>query len=133
MRKYIFFSFILFFTITISAQYNPNNQRPKLVVGIVVDQMRYDYLIRFYDKYGEGGFKRLMNDGFNCENAHLNYIPTATAVGHATVYTGAKPGAHGIINNYWYDKFIKKSIYCVDDASYKTVGAEEGGEKSPHR
>jgi predicted AlkP superfamily pyrophosphatase or phosphodiesterase len=133
MRKYIFFSIILVFTTAINAQNYSNEQRPKLVVGIIVDQMRYDYLIRFYDKYGEGGFKRLMNEGFNCENAHFNYIPTYTAVGHASIYTGTTPSSHGIIDNNWYDKFLKKSVYCVDDASYKTVGAEEGGEKSPHR
>ena len=107
--------------------------RPKLVIGIIVDQMRYDYLIKFYDKYGEGGFKRLMNNGYNLQNVHFNYIPTYTAVGHTSVYTGTTPVNHGIIGNNWYDKFEKKSIYCVDDKNYKTVGTDKGGEKSPYR
>jgi predicted AlkP superfamily pyrophosphatase or phosphodiesterase len=111
----------------------PKTEKTKLVVGIVVDQMRYDYLIRFYDKYGNNGFKRLMNDGFNCENVHLNYVPTHTAVGHTSIYTGTTPNIHGIIANNWYDKYKQKMIYCVDDKNYSSVGTEKGGEKSPHR
>lgn len=106
---------------------------PKLMVGIVVDQMRYDYLIKFYNKYGNNGFKRLMNNGYNLKNVHFNYIPTYTAVGHASVYTGTTPTNHGIIGNNWYDKFERKSIYCVDDSNYETVGAKMGGKKSPYR
>jgi len=107
--------------------------RPNLVVGVVVDQMRYDYLYRFYNKYGDGGFKRLMREGFNCENTHFNYVPTYTAVGHTSIYTGTTPSMHGIIGNDWYDKILKKSIYCVDDDRYKTIGANKGGKKSPFR
>jgi hypothetical protein len=106
---------------------------PKLVVGIVVDQMRYDYLIRFYDKYGEKGFKRLMQQGYNLENVHFNYIPTKTAVGHSSIYTGTTPENHGILGNDWYDKYLKKSVYCVGDNEQITVGASTGGNKSPHR
>ncbi|SNR17020.1 alkaline phosphatase PafA [Tenacibaculum jejuense] len=109
-------------------------KKSKLVVGIIVDQMRYDYLTRFDSKYGEGGFKRLIKDGFSLENAHFNYIPTYTAVGHTSVYTGTTPNNHGIIGNNWYDKFEKKSIYCVDDKRYKTIGNDgDGGKKSPYR
>lgn len=109
-------------------------KKPKLIVGIVVDQMRYDYLIRFADKYGENGFKRLLKEGFSLENAHYNYIPTYTAVGHTSIYTGTTPMNHGIISNTWYDKYLKKSVYCVDDTNYKTVGNDgEGGQKSPYR
>ena len=108
--------------------------KPKLVVGIVIDQMRYDYLTRFADKYGDGGFKRLLKGGFSLENAHYNYIPTYTAVGHASIYTGTTPINHAIISNNWYDKYEKKTIYCVDDANYKTVGNDsDGGKKSPYR
>ena len=92
-------------------------QKPKLIVGIVVDQMRYDYLIRYADRYGEGGFKRLLKDGFSLTNAHFNYIPTYTAVGHASIYTGTTPDHHGIIGNWWYDKYKRKPIYCVTDSS----------------
>lgn len=108
-------------------------KNPKLVVGIVVDQMRYDYLVRFYNKYGNGGFKRLMKNGYNLKNVHYNYIPTYTAVGHTSIYTGTTPVNHGIISNNWYDKFEKKSIYCVDDVNFETVGAKTGGKKSPYR
>ncbi|MGB0879470.1 MAG: alkaline phosphatase PafA [Polaribacter sp.] len=109
-------------------------KKPKLVVGIVIDQMRYDYLIRFFNKYGEDGFKRILNDGFSLENAHYNFIPTYTAVGHASIYTGTSPVNHGIISNSWYDKYLKKSIYCVDDTRYKTIGNDsDAGKKSPAR
>ena len=110
-----------------------HTSNPKLVVGIVVDQMRYDYLTKFYNKYGKGGFKRIVNGGFNLQNVHYNYIPTYTAVGHASIYTGTTPEYHGIISNSWYDKYLKKSIYCVDDSNFKTIGAPSGGSKSPHR
>ncbi|CAM1347528.1 alkaline phosphatase PafA [Tenacibaculum insulae] len=111
-----------------------NIKKPKLVVGIVIDQMRYDYLTRFANKYGNDGFKRLLNNGFSLENAHYNYIPTYTAVGHASIYTGTTPVNHAIISNNWYDKFLKKSIYCVDDSNYNTVGNNgKGGKKSPNR
>lgn len=131
MKKYFFFTLFLFFFLAISAQSNTKLDRPKLVVGIVVDQMRYDYLTRFYEKYGDDGFKLLLRGGFNCENAHFNYIPTYTAVGHTSIYTGTTPSMHGIIGNDWYDKTVKKSLYCVDDDNFNTVGTEKGGKKSP--
>ncbi|UII78446.1 alkaline phosphatase PafA [Flagellimonas sp. CMM7] len=107
---------------------------PKLVVGIVVDQMRYDYLTRFWNHYGEGGFKRLVNDGFNCEDHHFNYAPTSTGPGHASVYTGTTPATHGIIGNNWYDKTQDKSVYCAGDDTYQSVGtSSDAGEMSPHR
>lgn len=109
-------------------------QKPKLVVGVVIDQMRYDYLTRFANRYGDNGFKRLLNEGYSLENAHYNYIPTYTAVGHTSIYTGTTPTNHGIIANHWYDKYAKKTIYCVDDENYKTIGNEsDGGKKSPYR
>ena len=107
---------------------------PKLVVGIVVDQMRYDYLTRFWNHYGEGGFKRLTNQGFNCKNHHFNYAPTSTGPGHASVYTGAGPASHGIIGNNWYDKTIDAEVYCASDDSYVSVGSSSDvGKMSPHR
>ena len=107
---------------------------PKLVVGIVVDQMRYDYLTRFWNHFDEGGFKRLVNDGFNCKNNHYNYAPTSTAPGHTSVYTGSAPATHGIIGNNWYDKEAGISVYCASDDSYASVGTNsEAGKMSPHR
>jgi len=109
-------------------------ERPKLVVGIIVDQMRQEYLYRFYDKYGSGGFKRLMNDGFMLKNAHYNYMPTVTGPGHASVYTGSTPAIHGIIGNEFYDKKEKKFVNCVEDVTQKTVGSESvEGDVSPFR
>ena len=107
---------------------------PKLVVGIVVDQMRQEYLYRYERKFGDGGFKRLMGQGYMLKNAHYNYAPTVTGPGHASVYTGTTPAMHGIIGNDWYDKNIKKKVNCVGDDRYKPVGSEEGnGDVSPWR
>lgn len=111
-----------------------NSERPKLVVGIVVDQMRYDFLTRFSSKYGEGGFKRMMREGFNCKNNHFNFVPTYTAPGHASVYTGTSPKYHGIIGNDWYDKELKQSVYCTSDDSVQGIGVKGyPGQMSPHR
>lgn len=110
------------------------NISPKLVVGMVVDQMRYDYLTRFYNRFGEGGFKRMIREGFNCKNNHFNYVPTYTGPGHASVFTGTTPQNHGIISNYWYDKFSKKGVYCASDPSVRAVGSDSEMERmSPHR
>lgn len=108
-------------------------KRPKLVVGIVVDQMRYDYLYRFYDKYGEGGFKRMMREGFNCRNHHYPYGYTATGPGHASVYTGSVPAIHGIIGNEWFDPIQGKNLNCVADNTVSAVGttAPNAGKASP--
>ncbi|WP_031530490.1 alkaline phosphatase PafA [Dyadobacter crusticola] len=107
--------------------------RPKLVVGIVVDQMRYDYLYRYYDQYSEGGFKRMMNEGFNCRNNHYPYALTVTAAGHASVYTGSVPAINGIVGNEWFDPIKKQEVYCVEDSTVKTVGSTTGsvGKMSP--
>lgn len=111
-----------------------NSSRPKLVIGIVVDQMRYDYLTRFYDRYGEGGFKRLVNEGFNCKNNHFNYVPTYTGPGHASIYTGTTPKYHGVVSNNWYDKEIKSMVYCAGDSTVQSVGTtSSAGQMSPHR
>ncbi|MFD1162675.1 alkaline phosphatase PafA [Hwangdonia seohaensis] len=108
--------------------------KPKLVVGIVVDQMRYDYLTRFENKFGTGGFMRMINEGFNCKNNHFNYVPTYTGPGHASVYTGTTPKYHGIIGNNWYDKEIKTSVYCAGDDEVQSVGTSaSSGQMSPHR
>ena len=103
------------------------NERPKLVVGIVVDQMRNEYVHRFYDDFGDDGFKRLIENGYYYSNLHYNYMPTYTAPGHATVYTGAVPNVHGMVGNYWYHKGLQKEIYCTADDSFAVVGGEGRG------
>ena len=106
--------------------------RPKLVVGLVVDQMRWDYLYRFYDRYSTGGFKRLLSEGFSCENTFIPYLPTHTAAGHSCIYTGSVPALNGIMGNNWYDKAQKKVVYCTDDTSVHTIGSSStAGEMSP--
>ncbi len=110
-----------------------SQNQPKLVVGIVVDQMRQEYLYRYEKKFGEQGFKRLMNEGFMLKNAHYNYVPTETGPGHASIYTGTTPAVHGIIANDWYDRNLKKDVNCVGDTTYKAVGTDVGGMISPWR
>lgn len=106
--------------------------RPKLVVGIVIDQMRWDYLYRYYDSYGAGGFKRLLRSGFNCQNTFINYLPSYTAPGHATIYSGAVPAIHGIVGNDWIDPASSACIYCAQDAATHTVGGSAAsGSMSP--
>jgi predicted AlkP superfamily pyrophosphatase or phosphodiesterase len=106
--------------------------RPKLVVGIVVDQMRWDYLYRFYDRYQSNGFKRLLNEGFSCENTLIDYIPTVTAAGHTCIYTGSVPAIHGIAGNDFIIQATGKSMYCTEDTSVKTLGSTStAGEMSP--
>lgn len=102
---------------------------PKLVVGIVVDQMRYDYLYRYYDQYSDNGFKRLLNEGFSCENHHFSYKPTETAPGHASVFSGTTPSVHGIIANNWWLKDEKRMIYCVEDLSVNSTGINDSSER----
>ena len=111
-----------------------SNSRPKLIVGIVVDQMRYDYLTRFESKFGDGGFKRMMSEGFNCKNHHFNYVPTYTGPGHASIYTGTTPKYHGIVGNNFYDKDTKDMVYCAGDDNVNSVGTtDDAGKMSPHR
>ena len=107
-------------------------KKPKIVVGIIVDQMRQEYLHRFYGKFGKNGFKRLMNEGYMLENMRFNYVPTATAPGHASVYTGTTPAYHGIVHNDWYDRKTKSKVYCVRDNNVFTVGStNKSGLASP--
>ncbi len=102
---------------------------PKLVVGVMVDQMRWDYLYRYQHRFGENGFKRILRDGFSCENTYISYAQTVTAAGHASVYTGSVPAINGIMGNDWYDRSLKKMVYCVEDGSVKIVGGV--GNKEP--
>jgi len=105
---------------------------PKLVVGIVVDQMRWDFLFRYANRYGNGGFKRLLRDGFSCDNTQINYIPTVTAAGHTSIYTGSVPALHGITGNEWTEQATGKIMYCTDDSTTKTVGSTSlAGQMSP--
>jgi len=107
--------------------------RPKLIVGIMVDQMRWDFLYRYYDRYSTaGGFRRIMRSGFLNEQALIPYAPTVTACGHATVYTGTVPAIHGIVGNAWWGRDENRTVYCSEDRTVKTVGSSSAaGEMSP--
>lgn len=108
--------------------------RPKLVVGLVIDQMRWDFLHRYASHYGEGGFKRLIREGFSCDNTQITHIPTFTAVGHAGVYTGAIPSVHGIVGNEWYDHPTGKTVYCTEDSIVNALGGSvSAGKMSPRQ
>jgi predicted AlkP superfamily pyrophosphatase or phosphodiesterase len=121
----MFCRILLFFVLVFSfcsASAQTTIARPKLVVGVVVDQMRWDFLYRYYDRYAEtGGFKRLLNQGFSCENTFIPYAPTVTGPGHASIYTGSVPGINGITGNLWWDNQLNKSVYCTEDTTVKTV------------
>lgn len=108
------------------------SSKPKIVVGLVIDQMRWDYLYKFSDVYGNDGFKRLLNQGFSCDNTFITHLPTYTAVGHTGIYTGAFPSSHGIVGNNWYDRLSGKMVYCTDDNSVSGVGSNnDEGKMSP--
>jgi predicted AlkP superfamily pyrophosphatase or phosphodiesterase len=136
-KKQIFIVIIIAFlasiqTENLSAQ--PFVQRTKLVVGIVVDQMRQDYLTRFWDLYSEGGFKKLVNEGYSFPNAHFNYFPTFTGAGHANISTGASPSINGIVGNDWYELPDWKKAYCAEDKSVSGVGTDgPAGQMSPRK
>lgn len=107
-------------------------ERPKLVIGLVVDQMRWDYLYRYYELFGEGGFKRLLNEGFNCENTQLNYVPTVTSIGHTCIYTGSVLAIHGIAGNEFIFRNTGKQIYCTSDTTVQSIGCDNAsGKMSP--
>ncbi|WP_066440337.1 alkaline phosphatase PafA [Chryseobacterium sp. CCH4-E10] len=124
LRKISIASAVILSISAISAQKIKNSrlERPKLVVGLVVDQMRWDYLYRYYNKYGNDGFKRLLNTGYSLNNVHIPYVPTVTALGHTCIYTGSVPAIHGIAGNDWTDKETGKNVYCTTDESVKPVG-----------
>ncbi|WP_300670465.1 alkaline phosphatase PafA [Soonwooa sp.] len=108
-------------------------ERPKLVVGLAIDQMRWDYLYRFYNKFGEDGFKRMLKEGYSFNNVMIPYLPTVTAIGHTSIYTGSVPSIHGIAGNDWTDKETGKNVYCTTDDAYKGVGTTDNkiGAHSP--
>lgn len=106
--------------------------RPKLVVGIVIDQMRWDYLYRYYDRYQAGGLKRMLNEGFTCENTQIDYLPTETGPGHSCIYSGSVPAIHGIASNDYVIQATGRRMYCAADSTVNTVGStSDAGKMSP--
>ena len=128
MKNLLFFLLIL-----LGCSASSENKKPKLVVAIVIDQMRYDFLENLSHRYSDNGFNRLVNEGFNCKNNFFNYVPTVTGPGHSSISTGSTPKTHGIVGNNWYDRERKHSIYCTDDSNYNNVGGDDySGNKSPN-
>lgn len=121
VQKIILFLVLIFCTFEVQAQ---KSEAPKLVVGIVVDQMCYEYLYRYEERYGKKGIRLLMSKGTNCRNTNFNYVPTYTGPGHASIYTGTTPSNHGIVANDWYDRELGRSINCVEDTTQSTIGSE---------
>ena len=97
--------------------------KPKLIIGIVVDQMRFDYLYKYWDLYCEYGFRKLVNEGYQCKNLQYNYVPTYTGPGHTSIYTGTTPERHGIVSNDWFEIKSKESVYCSEDKTVNTIGS----------
>jgi len=129
MKNFVL-SILLLFCI-FGGQLNAQKQ-PKIIVGIVVDQMCYDYLYRYQQHFSSGGFNRFLNKGLNCRNTLYNYVPTYTGPGHASIYTGTTPSNHGIVGNEWYQRQTKSLVNCVSDKSVQTVGSTSvEGQASP--
>ncbi|MGB0166568.1 MAG: alkaline phosphatase family protein [Luteibaculum sp.] len=107
--------------------------RPKLVIGMVVDQMRFDYLQRFAPVFSnEGAFKLLIDSGKFFTETRYEYLPTYTGPGHATIFTGTHPKYHGIVANDWYYRQGNKMMYCASDSTVDTQGSPSGaGQMSP--
>ncbi len=134
VKMYLWTLIGCFISNQVTAQELPRipSENPRLIIGIVIEQMRSDYIYRFWDKFGDGGFKRLINEGTYCRNASYNYFFTQTAVGYATIYTGSTPAYHGIVSDEWYDRVNNKAIQAVADETVKTVGgAFDAGRYSP--
>ncbi len=128
LRRFILLFTFCFFAAAGFAQAG----KPKLFVGLVIDQMRWDYLYRYSNLYGSGGFKRLLKEGFTAENTFIPYMPTYTAVGHSGIYTGSVPAISGIVGNNWFDKTTGRNVYCTDDSTVSTVGNNgRAGKMSP--
>lgn len=129
---------ILFLVATLTCVSQPSNkmseklQRPKLLVGIVVDQMRWDYLYRYFDRYQQDGFKRMLREGFTVENTYINYVPTVTGIGHASIFTGSVPAIHGIAGNNFIINSTGENAYCVSDSLVAAIGSNNpAGMMSP--
>lgn len=129
MRRFFLY---LLSALVVFTSYSQTIERPKLIVGIVVDQMRWDYLYLYSSRYGKDGFKKLLREGFSCENTFIPYTPTYTAAGHACVYTGSMPALNGIIGNNWYSRELNRRVYCTDDNEVQGVGSNSSaGKMSP--
>ncbi|HSA04299.1 MAG TPA: alkaline phosphatase family protein [Tenuifilaceae bacterium] len=120
----VLYSLIVLISTSVNAQQNRAipSEKPKLIVEIVVSQMRFDYITRYWDKFSDGGFKLLVNEGANCKNARYNYLLTQPYPGIATISTGTNPSMHGIISDKWYSRTNGQEVLAVSDEKVSTVG-----------
>ncbi len=135
MKKLLLFITLLNVFITIGYSQVESiipSDKPKLVVGIVVEQMRQDYIERFWDNFGSKGFKKLAINGTYCQDANFNYSLTQTAPGYATIVTGTEPSEHGIVSNFWFNPLTGKKEMCIEDQRCKPIGNKNSkGNYSP--
>jgi hypothetical protein len=117
----IIYFFIISFVISAQSAYIPPD-KPKLVIGIIVEQLRYDQLERIRDILPDNGLKRMVNEGTYYRNVSLDYLSTQAAPGYATISTGATPSVHGIISDSWFHPFNDQMIFCVEDPASNAVG-----------
>lgn len=117
--------FIAFFSLvlTLPSQAQVAARKPRLVVNVVVSQMRYDYLLLFGKNFNTSGFYRMAEQGVDCTNARYNFVNTTTPAGLATITTGADPNLHGVLSESWMDYTTNKKVYLIEDQKYYGVGA----------
>lgn len=135
MKQLLILPYLMMLLSNVHAQTISNTKqmaKPKIVVGIVIDQMRWDYLERFQSRYSTGGFKKMIRGGYNFQNTYLPYVPSYTAVGHSCIYTGSVPAIDGIVGNNWWEKSINSNMYCTSDSTVQSVGGSDyAGKMSP--
>jgi len=112
---------ILFFSISTAYTQKHFNHPPKLIVGITIEEMRYEMLLRYWDAFTSDGFKKLIDEGAFCSQVHHNYLITKNATGQASIVTGTYPAYHGIIADQWYDKLAEKNIGAADEKKYNLM------------
>jgi hypothetical protein len=129
----IFCSLLLSFHFSWAQQaFSPGGEKPKVVIGVIVENMRPDYIQRYWNTFGENGFKKLFSQGAVCTNVNLTHYFQNYASGTATLYTGTTPSLHGIVGKTWYDRNKSKEVECTVDDYYFTVGADtKFGNASP--
>ena len=122
MKRYATIVLLILFFLKLSGQgaYLPPD-KPKLIIGIVVEEMNFDQLEKFHDRLGENGIKKLINEGTYYKNASYDYMLTQSAPGHATIATGAEPSVHGITSDDWYVPLKNELINCTKDVTVNSV------------
>jgi hypothetical protein len=134
-RSFVLFALLLL-PVLLEAQGHTtvSSAAPRLIVGLVVENMHPDYIERYWEKFGEGGFRRLYSGGFICADHHINNLIQRPSIGMATLFTGTSPSRHGIVNDNWIDRLNGKETDCVQDRAYKSVGTDsKNGERSAFR